>query len=66
MTDMGDLGNVVRNELSGEDISGKYYDTEARLYALMLQAKRKAKDAILKSGQEQEEWVLKMAIPQSP
>ena len=32
------------------------------LYALMLQAKRKAKDAILKSGQEQEEWVVRKAL----
>ncbi len=40
MTDMGDLGNVVRNELSGEDISGKYYDTEARLQSLKTQESR--------------------------
>ncbi|HOB20150.1 MAG TPA: DUF4349 domain-containing protein [Candidatus Atribacteria bacterium] len=40
MTDMGDLGNVVRNELSGEDISGKYYDTEARLLSLKTQETR--------------------------
>lgn len=35
---------------------------KALLYALMLQAKRKAKDAILKSGQEQEEWVVRKAL----
>lgn len=28
-------------------------------YALMLQAKRLAKDAVLKSGQQQEEWVVR-------
>lgn len=32
------------------------------LYALMLQAKRMAKDAILKSGEQQEEWVVKKAL----
>lgn len=32
------------------------------LYALMLQAKRYAKDAVLKSGKEQEEWVVKKAF----
>ncbi|MCX7903289.1 MAG: hypothetical protein N2486_02150 [Caloramator sp.] len=32
---------------------------KAIVYALMLQAKRMAKDAILKSGQQQEEWVVK-------
>lgn len=32
------------------------------LYALMLQAKRYAKDAILKSGREQEDWVVKRAM----
>lgn len=30
-------------------------------YALMLQAKSLAKDAILKSGHQQEEWVIKKA-----
>lgn len=30
-------------------------------YALMLQAKRMAKDAVLKSGAQQEEWVVKKA-----
>lgn len=32
------------------------------LYALMLQAKRLATDAILRSGQEQEDWVVKKAL----
>jgi hypothetical protein len=32
------------------------------LYALMLQAKRMAKDEILKSGQEQEDWVVRKAL----
>lgn len=31
------------------------------LYALMLQAKRLAKDAVLSSGQEQEDWVITKA-----
>lgn len=30
-------------------------------YALMLQAKRMAKDAVLKSGTQQEEWVIRKA-----
>jgi hypothetical protein len=36
------------------------------LYALMLQAKRMAKDAILQSGQQQEEWVVKQAMQFMP
>lgn len=32
------------------------------LYNLMLQAKRLAKDAILKSGQAQEDWVVEKAM----
>jgi hypothetical protein len=32
------------------------------LYNLMLQAKRLAKDAILKSGQAQEDWVVEKAL----
>lgn len=36
------------------------------LYALMLQAKRYAKDAVLKSGKEQEEWVVKKAMQYLP
>jgi len=32
------------------------------LYNLMLQAKRLAKDAILKSGQQQEDWVVEKAM----
>lgn len=34
---------------------------KTQLYALMLQAKRLAKDAVLKSGDEQVEWVIKKA-----
>mgnify|MGYP005838767779 CR=1 FL=1 len=40
--------------------------TKVLLYQLMLQAKRMAKDAILKSGQEQEEWVVKKALQLLP
>ena len=36
--------------------------TKILLYQLMLQAKRLAKDAILKSGQEQEEWVVRKTL----
>jgi hypothetical protein len=36
------------------------------LYQLMLQAKRLAKDAILHSGQQQEEWVVTKAIQFMP
>lgn len=34
---------------------------KAQAYAIMLQAKRMAKDAVLKSGAEQEEWVIRKA-----
>jgi len=40
--------------------------TKVLLYQLMLQAKRMAKDAVLKSGQEQEEWVVKKALQLLP
>ena len=36
------------------------------LYALMLQAKGKAKDAVLKSGRAQEDWVLLKAYQYLP
>ena len=35
---------------------------KATLYALMLQAKRYAKDMIFTSGKEQEDWVIRKAI----
>ncbi len=34
---------------------------KAKLYSFMLQAKSLAKDAVLKSGQQQEEWVVNKA-----
>ena len=40
--------------------------TKVLLYQLMLQAKRMAKDAVLKSGQQQEEWVVKKALQLLP
>lgn len=40
--------------------------TKTKLYALMLQAKRMAKDAVLNSGQEQEDWVVKKAMQFMP
>ena len=35
---------------------------KATLYALMLQAKRYAKDMVFRSGKEQEDWVIKKAM----
>lgn len=40
MTDVGELGNVTRNENLGEDVSAQYYDTEARVQTLTLQEER--------------------------
>lgn len=40
MTDVGNLGNVTQSENWGEDISGKYFDTEARLQSLTIQEER--------------------------
>lgn len=37
----------------------RWNETKSKLYALMLQAKSLAKDAVLKSGDEQLEWVVK-------
>lgn len=39
---------------------------KAHSYALMLQAKSMAKDAILKSGHQQEEWVVRKAYQFMP
>jgi hypothetical protein len=39
---------------------------KAQAYALMLQAKRMAKDAVLKSGDEQIEWVVRKAYQFMP
>jgi len=41
-------------------------ESKSRLYALMLQAKSKAKNAVLLSGQQQEEWVVKHAMQYLP
>lgn len=40
--------------------------TKGILYALMLDAKSLAKDAVLKSGQQQEDWVVQMAMRYLP
>lgn len=40
MTDVGELGNVTRNESWGEDVSSQYFDTEARLQSLTIQEER--------------------------
>ena len=40
MTDMGELGNITRNENWGEDVSSQYFDTEARLQSLTIQEER--------------------------
>lgn len=45
-------------------IEWQKFKTQA--YALMLQAKSLAKDAILKSGHQQEEWVIKKAYQFMP
>lgn len=39
----------------------EWTNTKSTLYALMLQAKSLAKDLVLNSGQEQEDWVLQKA-----
>lgn len=39
---------------------------KSRLYALMLQAKRMAKDAVLDSGQDQVDWVVDKAYKYLP
>lgn len=39
---------------------------KSQSYVLMLQAKSMAKDAILKSGHQQEEWVIKKAYQYLP
>jgi hypothetical protein len=39
---------------------------KTQAYALMLQAKRQAKDAVLKSGDEQVEWIVKKAYQFMP
>lgn len=40
LTDAGELGNVTRNESWGDDVSGQYFDTEARLKSLTIQEER--------------------------
>jgi len=40
MTDVGELGNVTRSESWGEDVTSKYFDTEARLKSLTIQEER--------------------------
>jgi hypothetical protein len=39
----------------------EWQKVKTKSYALMLQAKSLAKDAVLKSGKQQEEWVVKKA-----
>ena len=34
MNAVGELGNVIRSESWGEDVSAQYFDTEARLRSL--------------------------------
>jgi hypothetical protein len=41
-------------------------ETKSKLYTMMLGAKSKAKDQILSSGKDQEEWVIKMALQKLP
>lgn len=40
MTDVGELGSVTRSETWGDDVSAKYYDTEARVETLKVQEDR--------------------------
>ncbi|NLU36959.1 MAG: DUF4349 domain-containing protein [Clostridiales bacterium] len=40
MTDIGDMGNVTISETWGEDVTEKYFDTEARLKSLTMQEER--------------------------
>jgi hypothetical protein len=44
----------------------QWKEFKSRAYALMLQAKRLAKDAVLKSGDEQVEWIIKRAYQYLP
>jgi hypothetical protein len=41
-------------------------ETKSKLYTMMLGAKSKAKDQILSSGKEQEEWVIRIALQKLP
>jgi hypothetical protein len=41
-------------------------ETKSKLYSMMLDAKRKAKDQILSSGDQQIEWVIKLALEKLP
>jgi len=40
MTDVGEMGNVTTSETWGEDVTDKYFDTEARLKSLTMQEER--------------------------
>ena len=40
LLDMGDLGNVIREEKFGRDISAEYFDTEGRVRSLRVQEDR--------------------------
>ncbi|MGI6537970.1 MAG: DUF4349 domain-containing protein [Caldicoprobacterales bacterium] len=40
MNAVGELGNVIRSESWGEDVSAQYFDTEARLRSLEIQEER--------------------------
>lgn len=44
----------------------EWQKAKAILYSLMLQAKRYAKDQILKSGKQQEDYVVRMALQHLP
>lgn len=44
----------------------QWSETKSRLYALMLQAKSLAKDAVLQSGEQQFEWVIARAYQYIP
>jgi len=40
ISDLGELGNIINKQIHGEDITGQYFDTEARLKSLNIQEQR--------------------------
>lgn len=47
-------------------IISTWRETKSKLYSMMLDAKRKAKDQVLNSGETQIEWVIKLALNKLP
>lgn len=40
INELGDLGNLITKEISGEDVTGQYFDTQARVKSLTIQEER--------------------------